>query len=73
MGQLWDEIGGEYTAEYYGYPYAPKSASGESAEPCPLCKSANVKAVPDGEKGYSSRAVLAECLDCRGFYSLLTH
>ena len=62
MRELWDEMGEEYMASYYGYPYVGKVSS---ADPCPLCKSANVRAASGGD--------LAECLDCRGFYSLLSH
>jgi hypothetical protein len=40
---------------------------------CPLCKSARVRTVDDDAKGYSSGMVLAECRDCRGFYTTSAH
>lgn len=44
-----------------------------SAKRCPLCKSANTRKVDDDAKGYRSGMVLAECRDCRGFYTTSAH
>jgi len=84
MEQLWEEMGDEYTAEFYGYPhkrvqdFTDRPIEGwegrrVSSRHCPMCKSANVKHVDDDAKGYNSGIVLAECQDCRGYYSLLSH
>jgi hypothetical protein len=89
MEELWKLMGEEYTAEFYGYPYhrvedftdaqgagAPGDESFApkiSSESCPMCKSANVRHIDDDAKGYNSGIVLAECQDCRGYYSLLSH
>jgi hypothetical protein len=87
MEELWKLMGEEYTSEFYGYPYhrvedftdAPQSSPEQTSAPkissecCPICKSANVRHIDDDTKGYNSGVVLAECKDCRGYYSLLSH
>jgi GNAT superfamily N-acetyltransferase len=94
MEEMWDIMGEEYTAEFYGYPYkrvqdftdqpepeggweghritndSTGNAGRFASERCPLCKSANVRGVDGGTK---TASVFAECLDCRGFYTLLSH
>lgn len=95
MDEMWDMMGEEYTAEFYGYPYRRVqdfTDAGQGGEDrkvkddatgnaglftalgsCPICKSTNVSAVKDDLKGRKTGSVLAECRDCDGLYSLLSH
>jgi hypothetical protein len=82
MEKLWKIMGEEYTAEFYGYPYTrtpdftdeeTQGWEGQRVSSCPLCKSANTHKVDDDAKGYRSGMVLAECRDCRGYYTTSAH
>jgi hypothetical protein len=66
MDELWDEVGGAFTENYYISAYS-KQGSIEVYEglKCPNCKSTKGKPVEDGTDGGVS---LQECLTCGSFY-----
>jgi len=66
MEELWKEIGGDFTENYYLSAYA-KQGSIEVQEgfKCPNCKSMKGKTVEDGMDDAVS---LRECLTCGSFY-----
>lgn len=66
MGELWKEIGADFTENYYASAYS-KTGSIEVYEglKCPNCKSTKGKPVEDGAGDGVS---LQECLTCGSFY-----
>jgi hypothetical protein len=66
MEDLWKEIGGEFTENYYMSAYSKQgSIAVEEGFKCPNCKSMKGKAVDDG---LDDTVSLRECLTCGSFY-----
>jgi hypothetical protein len=66
MEDLWKEIGGEFTENYYISAYSKQgSIAVEEGFKCPNCKSLKGKPVEDG---LDDTVSLRECLTCGSFY-----
>lgn len=82
MEEMWDIMGDEYTAEFYGTPYTPvpdftdqetEGWEGKrlSSQKCPKCKSAHMEIVDDGSQCGCKTAALVHCMACDSFYTAI--